>query len=101
MVRRLQPDAGVSCKARSLGVVYREGEIAAVERDGARVVRRAVGERRADRLRRLRLCGRPPPATPSSPRRIGIETPVSSRKRCVFTFQGARPASNAARSSSI
>jgi FAD-dependent oxidoreductase domain-containing protein 1 len=72
-------------KARSLGVVYREGEIAEIERDGARVsaVRLANGERIA--------CGAFVNAAGASgaaklARQMGFEIPIHSRKRCVFLF---------------
>jgi FAD-dependent oxidoreductase domain-containing protein 1 len=72
-------------KARSLGVVYREGEIAELERDGARVsaVRLANGERIA--------CGAFVNAAGASgaaklARQMGFEIPIHSRKRCVFLF---------------
>ena len=72
-------------KARSLGVVYREAEIAAVERSGARVtsVVLANGERIA--------CGALVNAGGASgaaklARRTGVEIPVHSRKRSVFVF---------------
>jgi FAD-dependent oxidoreductase domain-containing protein 1 len=72
-------------KARALGVVYREGEIAAVEREGARVsaVRLASGERIA--------CGAFVNAAGASgaarlAEQMGFDIPVHSRKRCVFLF---------------
>lgn len=72
-------------KARSLGVVYREAEIAAVERSGARVtsVVLANGERIA--------CGALVNAGGASgaaklARQTGVEIPVHSRKRSVFVF---------------
>lgn len=72
-------------KARSLGVAYREGEIASIERDGDRVaaVRLASGERIA--------CGVFVNAAGASgaarlARQMGAEIPVHSRKRCVFVF---------------
>ena len=72
-------------KARSLGVVYREAEIAAVERSGARVtsVILANGERIA--------CGALVNAAGASgaaklARQTGVEIPVHSRKRSVFVF---------------
>src|SRR5450432_3367084 len=73
-------------KARSLGVVYREAEIAAVECDGARVsaVRLASGERIG--------CGVFVNAAGASgaarlAAQMGLDIPVRSRKRCVFSFQ--------------
>jgi FAD-dependent oxidoreductase domain-containing protein 1 len=73
-------------KARSLGVVYREAEIAAVERDGARVsaLRLASGERIG--------CGAFVNAAGASgaarlAAQMGLDIPVRSRKRCVFSFQ--------------
>ena len=72
-------------KARSLGVAYREGEIAALERDGGRIaaVRLASGERIA--------CGAFVNAAGASgaarlASQMGVEIPVHSRKRCVFLF---------------
>jgi FAD-dependent oxidoreductase domain-containing protein 1 len=72
-------------KARSLGVVYREGEIAAIECEGARVsiVRLASGERFA--------CGAFVNAAGASGAaklctEMGVAIPVHSRKRCVFLF---------------
>ncbi|WP_158813582.1 FAD-binding oxidoreductase [Methylocapsa sp. S129] len=72
-------------KARALGVVYRESEIAAVERDGARIsaVRLANGERI--------VCGAFVNAAGASgaaelARQMGFEIPVHARKRCVFQF---------------
>lgn len=72
-------------KARSLGVVYREGEIEAVEREGARIshVRLASGERFA--------CGAFVNSAGASgaaklAAQMGFEIPVHSRKRCVFLF---------------
>jgi FAD-dependent oxidoreductase domain-containing protein 1 len=72
-------------KARSLGVVYREAEIAAVERFGARVtsVILSNGERVA--------CGAFVNAAGAwgSMRlamQMGFDIPVRSRKRCVFVF---------------
>jgi FAD-dependent oxidoreductase domain-containing protein 1 len=73
-------------KARSLGVVYREDEVVAVEREGARVtgVRLASGARVA--------CGAFVDAAGASgalklARALGVEIPVRSRKRCVFVFE--------------
>ena len=73
-------------KARSLGVVYREGEIVAVERAGRRVaaVRLSSGERIA--------CGALVNTAGASgaarlATQIGVEIPVHSRKRCVFQFR--------------
>jgi FAD-dependent oxidoreductase domain-containing protein 1 len=72
-------------KARALGVAYREGEIAAIERAGARVaaVRLASGERIA--------CGAFVNAAGASgaaklARLVDVDIPVHSRKRCVFVF---------------
>jgi FAD-dependent oxidoreductase domain-containing protein 1 len=72
-------------KARSLGAVYREGEIVAIEREGARVstVRLASGERFA--------CGAFVNAAGASGAaklagEMGVAIPVHSRKRCVFLF---------------
>jgi FAD-dependent oxidoreductase domain-containing protein 1 len=72
-------------KARSLGVVYREAEIAAIERSGARVtaVVLANGERVS--------CGAFVNAGGASgaariARQIGVEIPVHSRKRSIFVF---------------
>jgi glycine/D-amino acid oxidase-like deaminating enzyme len=72
-------------KARSLGVVYREGAIAEVAREGARVaaVRLASGEEIA--------CGAFVNAAGASgaaklATQMGAEIPVRSRKRCVFVF---------------
>ena len=72
-------------KARALGVVYREGEIASIEREGARVsaVRLASGERIA--------CGAFVNAAGASgaarlAEQMGFDIPVHSRKRCVFLF---------------
>jgi FAD-dependent oxidoreductase domain-containing protein 1 len=72
-------------KARALGVVYQEGEIAEFERQGARIsaVRLANGERIA--------CGAFVNAAGASgaaklAARMGFEIPVHSRKRCVFLF---------------
>ena len=72
-------------KARALGVVYREGEIAAIEREGARIsaVRLANGERIA--------CGAFVNAAGASGAarlagQMGFDIPVHSRKRCVFLF---------------
>ena len=72
-------------KARALGVVYQQGEIASVEREGARVsaVRLANGERIAcgafvncaGASGAARLAGE-----------MGFDIPVHSRKRCVFLF---------------
>jgi glycine/D-amino acid oxidase-like deaminating enzyme len=73
-------------KARSLGVVYREDEVVAVERKGALVtgVRLAGGERIG--------CGAFVNAAGASgaaqiARELGVEIPVRSRKRCVFVFE--------------
>ncbi len=73
-------------KARSLGVVYREDEVVAVERQGARVtgVRLASGARIG--------CGALVDAAGASgasklARELGVEIPVRSRKRCVFVFE--------------
>ena len=73
-------------KARSLGVVYREGEIVDVERKGARVtgVRLADGERIG--------CGAFVNTAGVSgaariARGLGVEISVRSRKRCVFVFE--------------
>jgi FAD-dependent oxidoreductase domain-containing protein 1 len=72
-------------KARSLGVVYREAEIVAIERNGANVnaVILANGERIS--------CGVFVNAAGASgaaklARHTGVEIPVRSRKRCVFVF---------------
>jgi glycine/D-amino acid oxidase-like deaminating enzyme len=72
-------------KARSLGAVYREGEIVEIEREGARVstVRLASGERFA--------CGAFVNAAGASGAaklagEMGVAIPVHSRKRCVFLF---------------
>jgi len=72
-------------KARSLGVAYRQAEIAAFEQSGGRVaaVVLADGERIA--------CGAFVNAAGASgaarlARRAGVEIPVHSRKRCVFVF---------------
>jgi FAD-dependent oxidoreductase domain-containing protein 1 len=72
-------------KARSLGVVYREAEVAAIERSGARVMSVILtsGERiacgtfvnAAGALGSTRLA-----------RQMGVDIPVRSRKRCVFVF---------------
>ena len=72
-------------KARSLGVVYREAEITAIERDGARVT--AVVQSNGERI----ACGAFVNAAGASgaarlARRMGVEMPVHSRKRCVFAF---------------
>jgi len=73
-------------KARSLGVVYRQDEVVAVERQGARVtgVELASGARVA--------CGAFVDAAGASgalklARALGVEIPVRSRKRCVFVFE--------------
>ncbi len=73
-------------KARSLGVAYREGEVVAVERQGARVtgVTLASGARVA--------CGAFVDTAGASgalrlARSLGVEIPVRSRKRCVFVFE--------------
>ena len=73
-------------KARSLGVVYREDEVVGVERAGARVtgVRLAGGERIS--------CGAFVNAAGASgatqiARKLGVEIPVRSKKRCVFVFE--------------
>jgi FAD-dependent oxidoreductase domain-containing protein 1 len=80
-------------KARSLGVVYREGEIAELERDGAQVsaVRLANGERIA--------CGAFVNAAGASgaaklAAHMGFEIPVHSRKRCVFLFSAKERIAN-------
>jgi FAD-dependent oxidoreductase domain-containing protein 1 len=72
-------------KARALGVVYQEGEIASVEREGSRVVavRLANGEHIA--------CGAFVNAAGASgaarlASQMGFDIPVHSRKRCVFLF---------------
>lgn len=72
-------------KARSLGVTYVDGEIAAVEREGGRVVavRLADGSRIA--------CGALVNAAGASGGRAvaamaGVDVPVIARKRCVFSF---------------
>jgi FAD-dependent oxidoreductase domain-containing protein 1 len=72
-------------KARALGVIYREGEIASIERDGARIsaVRLASGETIG--------CGAFVNCAGASgaarlAQRMGFEIPVHSRKRCVFLF---------------
>jgi FAD-dependent oxidoreductase domain-containing protein 1 len=72
-------------KARALGVVYREGEIASIERQGARIsgVRLADGEQIA--------CGAFINAAGASgaarlANQMGFDIPVHSRKRCVFVF---------------
>ncbi len=72
-------------KARSLGVVYREAEIAAVERSGARVI--AVVLANGERIK----CGAFVNAGGASgaaklARQTGVEIPVHSRKRSVFVF---------------
>ncbi|MGD0565477.1 MAG: FAD-binding oxidoreductase [Roseiarcus sp.] len=73
-------------KARSLGVVYRQDEVVAIERQGARVtgVTLASGARIA--------CGAFVDAAGASgalklARGLGVEIPVRSRKRCVFVFE--------------
>jgi glycine/D-amino acid oxidase-like deaminating enzyme len=73
-------------KARSLGVVYREGRVIEVEREGARVtaVQLASGQRIA--------CGAFLDSAGASgaaaiARGLGVEIPVHSRKRCVFVFE--------------
>jgi FAD-dependent oxidoreductase domain-containing protein 1 len=73
-------------KARSLGVAYREDEVVEVEREGARVtgIRLARGERIG--------CGAFIDAAGASgaaqiARKLGVEIPVRSRKRCVFVFE--------------
>jgi FAD-dependent oxidoreductase domain-containing protein 1 len=72
-------------KARSLGVVYREAEIAAIEQSRARVasVILSSGERIA--------CGAFVNAAGASgsmrlAMQMGVDIPVRSRKRCVFVF---------------
>ncbi|HEY1780106.1 MAG TPA: FAD-binding oxidoreductase [Roseiarcus sp.] len=72
-------------KARALGVVYREDDIAAFERQGRCIVavRLASGERVA--------CGAFVNAAGASGARrlaaeMGLDIPVRSRKRCVFSF---------------
>jgi glycine/D-amino acid oxidase-like deaminating enzyme len=72
-------------KARALGAVYREGAIASIEREGARVsaVRLASGERIS--------CGAFVNAAGASgaaalAAQMGFSIPVHSRKRCVFLF---------------
>jgi FAD-dependent oxidoreductase domain-containing protein 1 len=72
-------------KARSLGVAYREGEIASIERESGRIaaVRMASGERI--------VCGAFVNAAGASgaarlAAQMGAEIPVHSRKRCVFLF---------------
>ena len=72
-------------KARSLGVVYREGAITRVEREGARVT--AIGLADGERI----ACGALVNCAGASgaaalARQIGVEIPVRSRKRCVFVF---------------
>ncbi len=76
-------------KARELGVVYREGAVTEVEREGARVtaVRLANGARVG--------CGAFVDTAGASgateiARGLGVEIPVRSRKRCVFVFE-AKP----------
>ncbi len=73
-------------KARSLGAIYRQDKIVAVEREGARVVavRLSSGERIA--------CGALVNTAGASgstelARAMGVEIPVRSRKRCVFVFE--------------
>ncbi|WP_188515709.1 NAD(P)/FAD-dependent oxidoreductase [Alsobacter metallidurans] len=72
-------------KARSLGVIYAEGQAAAIERDGARIsaVRLADGSRIA--------CGAVVNAAGASGGRqvaalAGVDIPVHSKKRFVFSF---------------
>jgi FAD-dependent oxidoreductase domain-containing protein 1 len=72
-------------KARSLGVTYVEGEVAAVEREGSRIsaVRLADGSRIA--------CGALVDAAGASGGRqvaaaAGVSIPVEAKKRCVFAF---------------
>jgi glycine/D-amino acid oxidase-like deaminating enzyme len=72
-------------KARSLGVTYVDGTVAALEREGSRIaaVRLADGRRIA--------CGAVVNAAGASGGRqvaamAGIEIPVHARKRCVFAF---------------
>jgi glycine/D-amino acid oxidase-like deaminating enzyme len=73
-------------KAKSLGVLYREDEVVAVERQGTRVtgVKLVSGARVA--------CGAFVDAAGASgalklARGLGVEIPVRSRKRCVFVFE--------------
>jgi FAD-dependent oxidoreductase domain-containing protein 1 len=80
-------------KARALGVVYREGEIAAVDRQGPRInaVTLASGERIA--------CGAFVNASGASgaaglARRMGFDIPVHARKRCVFQFNARERIAN-------
>ncbi|MBV8663147.1 MAG: FAD-binding oxidoreductase [Hyphomicrobiales bacterium] len=73
-------------KARSLGVVYREDEVVAVERQGARVT--GVTLKSGARV----ACGAFVNAAGASgaaklARELGVDIPVRSRKRCVFVFE--------------
>ncbi len=73
-------------KARSLGVAYREDEVVAVERQGARVT--GVTLKSGARI----ACGAFVNAAGVSgaaklARDLGVDIPVKSRKRCVFVFE--------------
>jgi glycine/D-amino acid oxidase-like deaminating enzyme len=81
-------------KARSLGVTYVDGEVAGVEREGGRVtaVRLAGGRRIA--CGALVDC-----AGASGGKRLaaeaGIDLPIHSSKRCIFSFTCRTPIENA------
>lgn len=76
---------GFKRRAQSLGVVYRQGTVAAFEREGARVtaVRLADGERFACGWA-VNAAGTGATALAAS---AGIQLPVRARKRCVFHFR--------------
>ena len=76
---------GFKRKAQALGVVYRQGAVAAFEREGARItgVRLADGERIACGWA-INAAGTGAAALAAS---AGIELPVRARKRCVFHFR--------------
>lgn len=76
---------GFKRRAQSLGVVYRQGTVAAFEREGARItgVRLADGECIACGWA-VNAAGTGAAALASS---AGIELPVRARRRCVFHFR--------------
>lgn len=76
---------GFKRRVQSLGVVYRQGTVAAFEREGARItgVRLAGGERIACGWA-VNAAGTGATALAAS---AGIELPVRARRRCVFHFR--------------
>ena len=87
-------------KARSLGVVYREDEVVAVERQGRARDRREARERRARRLRRLRRCGGRLGRLEAGARASASKSPCA-RASAASSCSRPRSASPIVRSSSI